>query len=541
MYRCSEQVYREAETGAGREPWRAAFCYVLAPALFSYVLWVLEDALKSGKRRLYFLARDGYMMYLTAEYLCSAWKLPLECRYLYCSRMALRSGEYRLLGEESLEYICLGGMKVTLEKMLGRGGLDREEALAAASYMGLGHEMRRPLSYEQIKAMKPRLKANPLFMERMAAHAEEEYSYVIGYLRQEGLLEEVPFALVDSGWTGSMQRSLQRLLESAGCRKKIEGYYFGLYEYAEGMDPGTYHPWYFAPEHGNCRKAFFCNNLFECVFSSPEGMAKGYRWQEGRLGPVFAAEGNPNRKRIQAGLAILLRYAECYVKQVGKADGSMPQIISAGTRQEIGEISAGTRQGFRETSAGEKQKSRGILAGTDKHRDIRPVLSRLLSSLMGRPSKGEAAAFGRYAFDDDVTGEEKRTIAHAFTAAEVQEEKFLRRLRRYVLGKEHPALQSAWPEACLVLSDAAGGTDLVQASFYKFLLYSRKSLVLHFGNNGEFSTCFLRQCCVVISQRCHRIASFFRLALTQKSGTEIHRNFRNAVLEQARRNRRNGE
>ena len=441
LYRCSEQVYRESEKGAGREPWRAAFCYVLAPALFGYVLWVLEDAVKSGKRRLYFLARDGYMMYLAAEYLCSAWHLPLECRYLYCSRMALRSGEYRLLGENSLEYICLGGMKVTLEKMLGRGGLNREEALAAASYMGLAHEMHRPLSYEQIKDMKPLLKANPLFMERLEAHAEEEYTYVIGYLQQEGLLEEVPFALVDSGWTGSMQRSIQRLLESAGCHKKVEGYYFGLYEYAEGIDPETYHPWYFAPEHGNCRKAFFCNNLFECVFSSPEGMAKGYRWQEGRLGPVFVAEGNPNRKRIQAGLAILIRYAECYVRHVGKRDGSMTQKTSAEEAQEC-----------------------------------RPVLFRLLSSLMGRPSKGEAAAFGRYAFDDDVTGEEKHRIAHAFTATQVKEEKFLRRLRRYMLRKEHPALQSAWPEACLVLSDAAGGMDLVQAAFYKFLLYSKKSL-----------------------------------------------------------------
>ena len=33
---------------------------------------------------------------------------------------------------------------------------------------------------------------------------------------------------------------------------------------------------------------------------------------------------------------------------------------------------------------------------------------------------------------------------------------------------------------------------------------------------------------------CHRIASFFRLALTQKSGTEIHCYFRNAVLAERR-------
>ncbi len=56
-------------------------------------------------------------------------------------------------------------------------------------------------------------------------------------------------------------------------------------------------------------------------------------------------------------------------------------------------------------------------------------------------------------------------------------------------------------------------------------------LVLPCGNFGELSTRSLCHCCVVISQRCHRIASFFRLALTQISGTDFHRYFRNAVLD----------
>ena len=59
---------------------------------------------------------------------------------------------------------------------------------------------------------------------------------------------------------------------------------------------------------------------------------------------------------------------------------------------------------------------------------------------------------------------------------------------------------------------------------------SHRKLVLPCGNFGELSTRSLCHCCVVISQRCHRIASFFRLALTQISGTDFHRYFRNAVL-----------
>ena len=39
-------------------------------------------------------------------------------------------------------------------------------------------------------------------------------------------------------------------------------------------------------------------------------------------------------------------------------------------------------------------------------------------------------------------------------------------------------------------------------------------------NFRVISTRCLRHCCVVVSQRCHRIASFLRLALTQTSGTD---------------------
>ena len=416
------------------EVWAAAFCYVLAPVLLSYVWWVLEDALKSGKQRLYFLARDGYMMYHIAEYFRRLWKLPLECRYLYCSRYALRSGECGLLGDKSLDYICLGGMEVTLEKMMERGGLTAEEASAAGAYMGWESRMRKSLSYEQIKALKTQLKDNPFFMGKMMEHSKEEYPSVLGYLRQEGLLEEIPYAIVDSGWTGSVQRSISRLLESAGYNKTVEGYYFGLYEYVEGVKPEHYRTWYFAPENGNIRKAFFCNNLFECVFSSPEGMTKGYCRKEGRFEPVFAMRENPNRRRIEAGTELLLRYVQRYA--------------------------AGTGKGMSGWEKSEKERNREYRAAV-----------RLLSSFMGRPSVAEARVFGSYAFDDDVTGKERCAVARAFTPEEVKEGRLPRRLIRYAAGREHPAVQSAWPEAGMVLAGAAGSTAL-----YKFLLYSRKSL-----------------------------------------------------------------
>ena len=55
-------------------------------------------------------------------------------------------------------------------------------------------------------------------------------------------------------------------------------------------------------------------------------------------------------------------------------------------------------------------------------------------------------------------------------------------------------------------------------------------LVQHCVNSSEFSACSLRQHCVVVSQRCYRIASFLRLVLTQIPGTDIHCHLCNVVL-----------
>ena len=78
----------------GEDPVSQAAGWVLAPVLGTFVRWVLERALSAGVSRLYFLARDGWFPYRLAQTLCQAWKLPVECRYLYGSRLAWRQPLY---------------------------------------------------------------------------------------------------------------------------------------------------------------------------------------------------------------------------------------------------------------------------------------------------------------------------------------------------------------------------------------------------------------------------------------------------------------
>ena len=147
--------------------------YVLSPALNGFVLWVLREALAAGKKRLYFLARDGYLMYRTAEILCRELEIDLECRYLCCSRYSLRLPAYHLDEQGAMEYICRGGIDVTPRKILDRAGLtgeEKEEILseANANFRGKDHReygIDEIVAYAELSGIREALEHIPKFWQ----------------------------------------------------------------------------------------------------------------------------------------------------------------------------------------------------------------------------------------------------------------------------------------------------------------------------------------------------------------------------------------
>lgn len=413
-------------------PQNITMLYVMAPIMCRYVLWVLKEALDAGKKRLYFLARDGYSMYCTAKVFCEKLDIPMECRYLYCSRYAWRSAEYGLLGKDSLAYICLGGIEVTFSKLMRRAGLSFEEAMEVAEQVDFVEKRDKALSYAEVKAMEPVLADCPLFLEKLEAHSREKYPSVCEYLRQEGLLEDSPYAIVDSGWTGSMQKCLQHLLTSMGYQGNVEGYYFGMYEYPPDIDKQLYHTYYFSPEEQLRRKVYFSNSLFECIFSSPEGMTVGYESAEKKSYPAFEKPENPNKQKIESSTAYLEQYVAALAENYGME----------------------------------------VLNITD---DFRETAAQLLYYFMGKPTVEEAEEFGSYIFCDDVIGEEAQQVASKLTAQEVKENRVLNKGLHFLLKKGKPVRESAWPEASAVLAEGAGRGELRHCALYKYILYLRKS------------------------------------------------------------------
>lgn len=247
------------------------------PIIFNYVWWVIREAEKRKIKCLYFLARDGYTLRRVAELFCKQYGLDIQCKYLYCSRMSLRIPSFFFIGDEAYDMLLNWGYSITLESLVCRANLDEGERREVYKECKMEDiEETKILSRNEFDICSKRLRKSKLFRKCLDQKSKEAYANTIGYLKQEGLFNQNIIAIVDSGWTGSMQRSLRHLLEFAGCTNKIIGFYFGMYECPKSCADGEYLTWYFDGKKKARDKAIFNNNLFECILSAPHGMTVGY-------------------------------------------------------------------------------------------------------------------------------------------------------------------------------------------------------------------------------------------------------------------------
>lgn len=396
----------------------------------AYVEWVLKEAKASGKKRLYFLARDGWQMYLAAQKLAEARESGIDIRYLRISRYALRIPSYHLMGRTCVEQICLDGMEVTFETVARRAALTAEETNVLSRMLGYEGRRAERLTRTELISLKETLSKTPFFLNCVDVHSRKAYGETMRYLAQEGLLEDVSYALVDSGWTGTMQQTLSLLLSQKKPGIHLCGYYFGLYELPEKVHEG-YHAFYFSPVSGLKRKAYFSNCLFECVFSEPVGMTTGYVRRGGGTLPVTGGKQNPNEIRLTQNAAALQCYVRAYCAEIKRI-----QAFDANKTSFVEET---------------------------------------LTRFMGKPVRKEAECFGSYLFSDDVLEECLKCVGAPLSKKELRSQNFVRRMASKLGMTGEKTAERGWIEGSVVSGGRQVRRYLWHVRCYKYFVYIRKS------------------------------------------------------------------
>ena len=284
---------------------------VFSPAVLAYAVSMVRDARARGVRRIYFLARDGYTLKRAAEQVCAVCGISMECRYLYCSRLSLRTAEYFLDEEASMKRLQNGCARLTENTLFSRIQLNGEER--AAVLADISRKDSDPvLTRKEAEELCRKLRESVVFDSIMDIKSKMAFERTIDYFTAEGLFSEDTIYIADSGWCGSVQQSISTLIRAAGAKQRVFGYYFGLFAAPNEVSRDS-RCFYFSPGKNVLRKARFCNNLIEIALSAPHPMTVGYEYTESGIEPVFS--GNSAEEGEYALCEAISRDIEGYCRE----------------------------------------------------------------------------------------------------------------------------------------------------------------------------------------------------------------------------------
>ncbi len=276
------------------------------PILYPYVRWVLEESHRRSIHRLYFIARDGWILHRIAENIIKTLGLPIRTAYLYGSRKAWRLP-------------CYDGSREELAKLLRWSNLDEALTLgelAAVFAMDVSALKRYlppllasipddvSLCAADKRNIIASLEENSEFCCNLVRNAEPQRDLLTRYLCQEMDLSDEHFAFVELSGTGYTQKCLARLMRTF-YKGKIRNFYFKLDTVPDG-DICSYLN--FCP--GNISRSY----MLELLCRAPHGQTEGYMEKAGRVIPVLEETGGRTVTALEEYSLAVLAYTECLTR-----------------------------------------------------------------------------------------------------------------------------------------------------------------------------------------------------------------------------------
>ena len=194
---------------------------VAAPTLIVFVLWVLQKAKADGVKKLFFLARDGQILLKVAEILARRCGIKLEVEYLHASRQSWFLASLYAVEEKPFNWVLRSARSLTIQEFFAVIGLDADEA----NRVPVRHRLDViAMENGQWTEQGSALLEDQLFREYIVQIAEGRRRVLRQYFAEKGIVEGADIALVDLGWSGSIQRMGQAI---SGL-STLPAYYLGL-------------------------------------------------------------------------------------------------------------------------------------------------------------------------------------------------------------------------------------------------------------------------------------------------------------------------
>lgn len=377
---------------------------VVGPFLVAYIAWVLRRATVLGVDRLYFVSRDGQIMLDVAKRLAPAMDFPGQLRYLYGSRQAWHLPAITSIGPHELSWIFEKADFVSVESILDRLCIAPREIEPSLTAAGIpARDWRQALTPERQRILHDLLASRSVLSQMVLDKAASARATVQQYLEQEELLSKGSSAIVDIGWRGRLQRSLDRIIK-AGGGSPPRGFYVGLQRDSPRSEADRYEAFMFdSPQAGGWGLvppgAAFVTEMF-C--QATHGLVTGYQAAGQRIIPTMNEKATP--ERVAWGVNLVHEVVRRYVDNVFH-DADLLQSSQC----------------------------------------MKQSLYDLFTEFWDRPTSAEVARWGTFPYETTQTGDRQQQIAQPLSVADVA--------AFAVTGQEPVSLQY-WRAATLARSPA---------------------------------------------------------------------------------------
>ena len=232
------------------------------PILFPYIYWLLDQAQKRGIERLYFIARDGYILKLIADLIIKENNLPIKTKYIYGSRKAWRISALNLDDDELYRQFIQFTMYEP-KKVNQAFGLTKEEFLSI-----LPKNLHNYSTHKPDNRLAEYLYKNKDVLKFAIEKNKAQKECVINYLKNTIDCTDDKFAFVDLDGSGLTQNCLARLMNNF-YDKKIKSFYYAVTPACcRSLNLEKYY--YYTLKRGNM------GNMLELLTRAPHGQTLKY-------------------------------------------------------------------------------------------------------------------------------------------------------------------------------------------------------------------------------------------------------------------------
>ncbi|XZE51422.1 HAD family hydrolase [Planctomycetaceae bacterium SH139] len=268
---------------------------IAGPIMGAFVAWVLREAEARKMEKLFFLARDGFILKGMAHaFQRAGCGHDAEFHYVHASRQSWRLSGMIAFDDDDVRWALTSNKRTTLSAVANRLGI-AWDTLANACFGKTGATLGKdaPLTASQVETIRKELTRGAL-REKITKSAGVQADLLEEYLNGLGVFSNHTCSLVDLGWKGTTQDALSKVLRSRERMITLVGFYFGLVPGAKKSQDSEKTSYVDSVDQGNLKsdQLHAAAMFLEALASAPHGSTISYaRASDGKVVPVLDDQG----------------------------------------------------------------------------------------------------------------------------------------------------------------------------------------------------------------------------------------------------------